>query len=68
MRQALHVVARTGSGVFLLLLLTFNLSATPHQVRGSGPRERENPIVKAIAKAIRSLGDGLIIPTPPPKP
>jgi hypothetical protein len=48
--------------------------AGPDQFRVGGGAEEgqgfggDNLIVKAITKAIRSLGDGLSIRTPPPKP
>jgi hypothetical protein len=31
------------------------------------PRERRNPVLK-IVKIVKSLGDGIVIPLPPPKP
>jgi hypothetical protein len=35
---------------------------------GREPRARENPIVKFVKRVVRTLGDGIIVPTPAPKP
>ena len=49
----------------VVLLLSLPVSARPREERPvREPREKRDPIVKIVKKIIRSLGDGLIIPTP----
>jgi hypothetical protein len=31
-------------------------------------RDRESPVVKFVKRVVRSLGDGITVPTPAPKP
>jgi hypothetical protein len=49
----------------LVVVLSASVSARPSQERPiREPREKRDPIVKIIKKVIKSLGDGLVIPTP----
>jgi hypothetical protein len=51
--------------VVLVVLCGFSMSAF------GLPRERDgdmHPIVKMVKRVVRALGDGLIVPTPAPKP
>jgi hypothetical protein len=52
--------------VVFVLVVVFALSAAAAPREERGPRG--NPIVKRIVKIVRSLGDGLTIPVPAPKP
>ena len=49
----------------VVLLLSVQVSARPREERPiREPREKRDPIVKIVKKIIRSLGDGIITPTP----
>ena len=51
--------------VFLFVVLTVSVSARPRENRPvRDPREKRDPIVKVLKKIIKSLGDGLVTPTP----
>ncbi len=56
--------ARGVAAVLLVLALSFTVSARPREERPREPREKRDPIVKIVKKIIRSLGDGLVSPTP----
>ena len=45
---------------FAVVLFAVSVSAAPRE--GVGPRDRSHPIVKAIKKVVKTLGDGLTIP------
>jgi hypothetical protein len=64
MRRLYKVVLRP-LVVSSVVLLGFSVSAIPREDRVREPREK---VIKIIKKVVRALGDGLIIPTPPPKP
>lgn len=64
MRRPYKVVLRTLI-VSSVALLAVSVSAIPREDRVREPREK---VIKIIKKVVRALGDGLIIPTPPPKP
>lgn len=53
--------------VYVLVVLVFSVSAFGVSREDRGPRER-NPVVKAVKKLVKSLGDGLTLPTPAPTP
>ena len=55
---------RSIAAVTLILTLAGSASAAGREDRDRGPREKSNPIVKAVKKMIRVLGDGLTIPKP----
>lgn len=61
MRPVAYSVLRVVVVVSLTSMLSVSLAAAP---RDRAPREKQNPIVKVIKKIVRSLGDGLIVPTP----
>jgi hypothetical protein len=61
MRRTFSVVLRGVTAVSLMLAMAASLSAAPKNQR---ERDPVNPIVKIIRKIVRSLGDGLTIPTP----
>jgi hypothetical protein len=48
-------------GVLLVVCL---VGGSGYGAPRENPRDRENPIKKFVKKVVRSLGDGLIIPTP----
>ena len=49
----------------VVLLLSVQVSARPREERPiREPREKRDPIVKIVRNIIRSLGDGLVTPTP----
>lgn len=51
--------------VVVSLMLSVGVFARPHEPRE--PREKQSPgskIVKVVKKFIKSLGDGLSVPTP----
>jgi len=62
MRGVFYPAVRGVAVLCLLVLLAGNLVAAPRDSRG--PRDKGSPVVKAIKKLVRALGDGLIIPTP----
>jgi hypothetical protein len=62
MRRVFYPVVRSVAALWLLVVLAGNVVAASRDNRG--PREKSNPIVKAVKKLVRALGDGLIIPTP----
>ena len=64
MRRASWSYARGVSAVALMLVLAVSVSARPREERPRDPGEKREPIVKFIKKVIRSLGDGLVTPTP----
>lgn len=64
MRRTYWSYARGVAAVALMLALTVSVSARPREERPRDSREKRDPIVKIIKKVIRSLGDGLISPTP----
>ena len=54
-------------GAVVLAVVAFSLSvfAGPRGERPREPREKtRDPIVKVVKRIIKSLGDGLIVPTP----
>jgi hypothetical protein len=53
-------------GVVVLAVVALSLSvfAAPRGERPRDPREKRDPIVKVVKRIIKSLGDGLIVPTP----
>ena len=62
MRRSFYGVLR-GAVVFLVFV-SFSLNAVAAPREAPQPRERGNPVGKVLKKIIRTLGDGLIIPTP----
>lgn len=50
-----------------VLIVSVSLSAAPRENRERG-REKEPPVLKVIKRLVGSLGDFIVIPTPPPKP
>jgi hypothetical protein len=65
MRRPGYSPARRVFAVVLVVVLAASVSARPRDERPiREPREKREPIVKFIKKVIKSLGDGLIIPTP----
>jgi hypothetical protein len=48
-----------------VLLVSGSLSAAPRETRERG---RENPVLKVIKRLVSGLGDGIVVPLPPPKP
>jgi hypothetical protein len=63
MRRASYV--RGVLAVVVLVVLSVSVSARPRDERPvRDPRGKRDPIVKVIKKIIRSLGDGLSVPTP----
>lgn len=67
MRRGLYRGVAVGMISFVLAAGAFGL---PREGRepGTKSRERESAVVKFVKRVVRSLGDGLIIPTPAPKP
>jgi hypothetical protein len=49
-----------------LVVVVFTLSAVAAPREDRGPRG--NGVVKMMKRIVRALGDGIIIPTPAPKP
>jgi len=50
--------------VALSVIVVFSLNALAAPRETPNPRERGNPIGKVVKKIIKSLGDGLVVPTP----
>jgi len=67
MRRSSHAVARAVSAVILVVVLAVSVSARPREERPiREPRDKREPIVKVVKRIIKSLGDGLTIPTDKP--
>ena len=64
MSRVCYRFARRVAAVSLVLALAVTVSARPREERPREPREKRDPIVKFVKKVIRSLGDGLVTPTP----
>jgi hypothetical protein len=64
MRRVSYRFARGVAAISLVLALAVTVSARPREERLRDPREKRDPIVEIIKKVIRSLGDGLVTPTP----
>jgi hypothetical protein len=57
-------------GVFVAvvsLVITVGAFGIPREQK-ERTRDRESPVVKFVKRVVRSLGDGIIVPTPAPKP
>jgi hypothetical protein len=52
--------------IYVLVVVVFTVSAVAAPRDERGPRS--NPVVKMVKKIVRSLGDGITIPVPGPKP
>jgi hypothetical protein len=64
MRRVSNRVVRGLAAVVVIVALAGSASAAGREDRDRGQREKANPIVKAVKKIIRVLGDGLTIPRP----
>lgn len=64
MRRMSRAVVRGFAAVILLVVFSTSIVARPREERPREPREKSDPIVKIIKRVIRSLGDGLVTPTP----
>ena len=54
--------------VYALVVVVVSLSVSGAPREGREPRDKSNPIAKAMKKIVRALGDGLTIPVPAPTP
>jgi hypothetical protein len=61
MRRVLYIAGRGVALGLVLVLLGGTAVAGPREVR---PREKPSPVVKAVKKVVRALGDLLTIPLP----
>jgi hypothetical protein len=52
---------RFASVAVLMLLVTGSAYGAPRE-------SRDTPVLKVIKRVVKSLGDGIVIPLPPPKP
>jgi hypothetical protein len=67
MRRSGYAVARAVSAVVMVVVLAVSVSARPRDERPiREPRFKREPIVKVVKRIIKSLGDGLTIPTGKP--
>lgn len=55
---------RSFAAVLVCVVVALSVSARPREDRPRDPREKREPIVKVVKRIIKSLGDGLIVPTP----
>lgn len=56
-----------GVVMVFVLVVSVGVSGAPREKDRERVRE-ENPIVKVVKRVVRSFGDGLVTPTPAPKP
>ena len=67
MRRVFYRGVAVGVMSFVLAAGAFGL---PREGRepGERSRDRESPVAKFVKRVVRALGDGLVTPTPAPKP
>jgi hypothetical protein len=69
MRRIPYSYVRGVSAALLAVVLSLSVAAGPRENGvAREPREKRDPIVKIVKRIIKSLGDGLTVPTPVAKP
>ena len=67
MRRSFYRGVAVGLMSFVLAAGAFGLTREGRESRERS-HDRENPIVKFVKRVVRTLGDGITVPTPAPKP
>lgn len=66
MRRVFNSLVRGVAVVTVIVVVAGNVAAAPRE-RGA-TKEKVSPVVKMLKGIVRSLGDGLTVPLPGPRP